>query len=71
MDDGQIVGRGLISGQERAFLLSPAQAPEPVPEPTTLLLLGTGLAGAGAAVRKRRQATKREERIFRNADVKN
>jgi probable HAF family extracellular repeat protein len=39
-DAGQIVGQGLIDGQEHAFLMSP----QAVPEPSSLVLFGFGFA---------------------------
>lgn len=48
---GQIVGAGLINGEQHAFLLTPHN----VPEPSTLFLLGAGFAGlAFARTRMRR-----------------
>ena len=43
-DSGQIVGQGLIDGQEHAFLMSP----QSVPEPTTLTVLALGFGAASA-----------------------
>ncbi|MBK8754646.1 MAG: PEP-CTERM sorting domain-containing protein [Candidatus Competibacteraceae bacterium] len=36
---GQIIGDGIINGQQHAFLMSP------IPEPTTFFLLGVGFVG--------------------------
>ncbi len=46
-DAGQIVGQGLINGQEHAFLMTPHGSQ--VPEPSTLLIFG--LASAALALR--------------------
>jgi hypothetical protein len=43
-DRGQIVGRGIFDGEQRAVLLNPTSA-APVPLPSTLILLGTAIAG--------------------------
>ena len=48
-DSGQIVGVGYVSGQTRAFLLTP------VPEPSTLALIG--LSAAALAIRRIRRIT--------------
>ena len=47
---GQIVGSGMINGQEHAFLLSPISS---VPEPETLWLTGIGLLGLFGMSRKK------------------
>jgi probable HAF family extracellular repeat protein len=41
-DKGQIVGNGIINGEQHAFLLTPDSA-TPVPEPSTIVLFGTGI----------------------------
>lgn len=48
-ESGQIVGQGLIDGQEHAFLMTP----QSVPEPSTLALFGLGFALLGVAAHKR------------------
>jgi probable HAF family extracellular repeat protein len=40
---GQIVGSGMINGEQHAFLLTPESAP--VPEPATILLFSSGIVG--------------------------
>jgi len=45
-DAGQIVGQGLINGQEQAFLMTPIA--EQVPEPGALAIWGIIATTAGA-----------------------
>ncbi len=56
-NQGQIVGEGLLDGQNlvHAFLLTPiSQTPERVPEPTcTLGLLTLGVLGAGSLLKRK------------------
>jgi len=56
-NQGQIVGEGLLDGQNvvQAFLLTPiSQTPERVPEPTcTLGLLTLGVLGAGSLLKRK------------------
>ena len=56
-DAGQIIGQGLINGQEQAFLMTPIA--EEVPEPAALLVwwVGGAMAGLCIASRGRQGAT--------------
>lgn len=49
-DNGQIVGYGLVGGQQHAFLLTPSA----VPVPTAAWLFGSGLMGLWGLARRRR-----------------
>lgn len=52
---GQIIGSGLMNGQQHAFLLTQIEGPAPgVPEPSIWLMLVAGFGLAGGALRRGR-----------------
>ena len=66
---GQIVGSGLINGQQHAFLLTPvSEVPSQetsVPEPSsTFSLLGFGAVGIGALLKRKQQQKTGSDRKF-------